>query len=41
MPEYIRPWYPGGTQRFDRNLLERQGNDLLTPQINPLRDAEL
>jgi hypothetical protein len=32
MPDYRRAWYPGGTYFFTVNLLQRQGNDLLTRQ---------
>src|SRR3569832_2263566 len=30
MPDYRRAWHPGGTYFFTVNLLQRQGNDLLT-----------
>ena len=37
MPDYRRAWYPGGTYFFTVNLLQRQGNDLLTCHIELLR----
>lgn len=37
MPNYLRAWLPGGTLFFTVNLLQRQGNDLLTRHINVLR----
>jgi len=37
MPDYRRAWHPGGTYFFTVNLLQRQGNDLLTRQIELLR----
>ncbi len=37
MPDYRRAWYPGGTYFFTVNLLQRQGNDLLTHHIDLLR----
>ncbi len=37
MPDYRRAWHPGGTYFFTVNLLQRQGNDLLTRQIEVLR----
>ena len=39
MPNYRRAYHPGGTYFFTVNLLERSGNDLLTRQIDHLRDA--
>lgn len=39
MPNYRRAWHPGGTYFFTVNLLQRQGNDLLTRHIHLLRDA--
>ena len=39
MPNYQRVYQPGGTYFFTVNLLERAGNDLLTRQIDHLRDA--
>ena len=37
MPDYRRAWCPGGTYFFTVNLLQRQGNDLLTRHIDLLR----
>ncbi len=37
MPDYRRAWHPGGTYFFTDNLLQRQGNDLLTRHIDLLR----
>ena len=37
MPDYRRAWHPGGTYFFTVNLLQRQGNDLLTRYIELLR----
>jgi putative transposase len=37
MPDYRRAWHPGGTYFFTVNLLQRQGNDLLTRHIETLR----
>ena len=37
MPDYRRAWHPGGTYFFTVNLLQRQGNDLLTRHIEVLR----
>jgi putative transposase len=37
MPDYRRAWHPGGTYFFTVNLLQRQGNDLLTRHIEILR----
>ncbi|MGB5397956.1 MAG: transposase [Gammaproteobacteria bacterium] len=39
MPDYRRAWRKGGTYFFTVNLLERQGNDLLTENIDLLRDS--
>ena len=39
MPDYRRAWHPGGTFFFTVNLLQRQGNDLLTRHIETLRDS--
>ena len=39
MPDYHRAWHPGGTYFFTVNLLQRRGNDLLTPHIDLLRQA--
>jgi putative transposase len=39
MPDYRRAWYPGGTYFFTVNLLQRQGNNLLTRHIDLLRDV--
>ncbi len=39
MPDYRRAWHPGGTYFFTVNLLQRQGNDLLTRHIELLRAA--
>jgi len=39
MPDYRRAWHPGGTYFFTVNLLQRQGNDLLTRHVNLLRDT--
>lgn len=39
MPDYRRAWYPGGTYFFTVNLLQRQGNDLLTQHIDVLRQS--
>ena len=39
MPNYIRLRQPGGTYFFTVNLLERGSNDLLTRNIDVLRDA--
>ena len=35
--DYRRAWHPGGTYFFTVNLLQRQGNDLLTRNIDLLR----
>ncbi|HRH80863.1 MAG TPA: transposase [Thiobacillaceae bacterium] len=37
MPDYRRAWRPGGTYFFTVNALGRQGNDLLTRNIEWLR----
>jgi putative transposase len=37
MPDYRRAWHPGGTYFFTVNLLQRQGNELLTRHIEALR----
>ena len=37
MPDYLRAWLPGGTFFFTVNLLQRQGNELLTRHIDVLR----
>ena len=37
MPDYRRAWHPGGTYFFTVNLLQRQGNDLLTRHVDLLR----
>ena len=37
MPDYLRAWLPGGTFFFTLNLLQRQGNELLTRHIDVLR----
>ncbi len=39
MPNYRRAWHPGGTYFFTVNLLQRQGNDLLTRHIDLLRQS--
>ncbi len=39
MPDYRRALHSGGTYFFTVNLLQRQGNDLLTRHIALLRDA--
>ncbi len=39
MPDYRRAWHPGGTYFFTVNLLHRYGNDLLTRQIELLRET--
>ncbi len=39
MPNYRREWTPGGTWFFTVNLLERRRNDLLTANIDRLRDC--
>ncbi|SBT07865.1 conserved hypothetical protein [Candidatus Accumulibacter aalborgensis] len=39
MPDYRRAWYPGGTYFFTVNLLQRQGNDLLTRHVDLLRES--
>jgi putative transposase len=39
MPDYRRAWHPGGTYFFTVNLLQRQGNDLLTRHVESLREA--
>ena len=39
MPDYRRAWHPGGTYFFTVNLLQRQGNDLLTRHVDLLREA--
>jgi len=36
MPDYRRAWHPGRTYFFTVNLLQRQGNDLLTRHIELL-----
>jgi putative transposase len=37
MSNYRRAWYPGGTYFFTVNLLQREGNDLLTRHVDLLR----
>ena len=37
MPDYRRAWHPVETYFFTVNLLQRQGNDLLTRHIELLR----
>ena len=37
--DYRRAWHPGGTYFFTVNLLQRQGNDLLTRNIGLLRNV--
>ena len=39
MPDYRRAWHSGGTYFFTVNLLQRQGNHLLTRHIELLRAA--
>jgi putative transposase len=39
MPDYRRAWHPGGTYFFTVNLLQRHGNDLLTRNIDALRES--
>jgi len=39
MPDYRRVWHPGGTYFFTFNLLQRQGNNLLTRHIETLRSV--
>jgi len=39
MPDYHRAWHPGGTYFFTVNLLQRQGNDLLTRHVELLRQT--
>jgi len=39
MPDYRRAWHPGGTYFFTVNLLQRQGNDLLTRHVDLLREV--
>jgi len=39
MPDYRRAWHPGGTYFFTVNLLQRQGNNLLTRHIDLLRQT--
>jgi putative transposase len=39
MPNYCRLWHPGGTYFFTVNLLQRNGNDLLTRHIDLLRKS--
>ncbi len=39
MPDYRRAWHPGGTYFLTVNLLQRQGNDLLTRHIDLLRQS--
>jgi len=39
MPDYRRAWHPAGTYFFTVNLLQRQGNDLLTRHIDILRSV--
>ena len=39
MPNYRRDWTPGGTWCFTVNLLQRRGNDLLTANLDCLRDC--
>jgi len=39
MPNYRRAWRPGGVYFFTVNLLQRQGNTLLTTHIDVLRSA--
>ena len=39
MPNYRRAWHKGGTYFFTVNLLQRQGDDLLTRNAGLLRDV--
>lgn len=39
MPNYRRPWHPGGTWFFSVNLLQRRGNDLLVREVDVLRQV--
>jgi putative transposase len=39
MPDYRRAWHPGGAYFFTVNLLQLQGNDLLTRHIDLLREV--
>ena len=39
MPNYRRDWTPGGTWFFTVNLLRRRRNDVLTANVNHLRDC--
>jgi putative transposase len=39
MPDYRRAWQTGGTYFFTVNLLQRQGNDLLTRHVDVLRET--
>jgi putative transposase len=39
MPNYRRAWCPGGTFFFTVNLLQRNGNDLLTRHVESLRNS--
>ena len=39
MPDYHRTWYPGGAYFFTVNLLQRNGNDLLTRHVALLREV--
>ena len=39
MPDYRRAWHPGGTYFFTVDLLQWQGNDLLTRHIDLLRNV--
>ena len=39
MPDYRRAWQAGGTYFFTVNLLQRQGNDLLTRHVGLLRET--
>ncbi len=39
MPDYRRAWHPGGTYFFTVNLLQRNGNNLLTQHIQLLREV--
>jgi putative transposase len=39
MPNYRREWTPGGTWFFTVSLLERRRNELLTANIDHLRDC--
>ena len=39
MPDFRRPFVPGGSYFFTVNLLERRGNRLLVDNIDALREA--